>query len=61
MKRKYKNDTDDELQAQLKGLVMKMYGSSMTNNRELQTYGDLITELTLRNLEPVVTLIPKGE
>lgn len=60
MKRKYKSDTDDELQAQLKGVVMKMIATQSASWSDTDKYENLIAELTLRKIEPIAMLEPTG-
>ena len=59
--RLYEHETDEELQALLKGLVYKVLAQQFISSSESQKYEQIISELTRRNVEPILVLKPKDE
>ncbi len=51
--------TDEELQAELKALCLKVIAKQYTSVGDMDRYEELLREIFLRKLEPCMTLKPE--
>ncbi len=54
-----KTQTNEELQAELKALCMKVIAKQYTTVQDMERYEELLRVIYLRKLEPCMTLEPK--